>query len=166
MAFTAVVLVVLGLGMWAIYRLTTGGEQHSFARGGAAPTYVQVTAGKRYSIGVRDGVRAIKRLGIDPARLACGITPTGGQAQQLTITADADTTKAVNQVATFVAPLSGRVHIDCPGLIAVFVDNADDAGTDPSGWWLVLATIALATGLPLLLSVLRGQQREYPTEPR
>ena len=44
----------------------------------------------------------------------------------------------------------------------VFVDDADDAETDLSGLWLVLATAALVIGLPMMLSVLRRPARADP----
>lgn len=157
--FVAVVLVVLGLALWAVYRLTGSGEQHSFARGALAPTYVSVTQGDTYSIGIVGGVRELRRRALDPATTACAIAPRGGQSAQLAIVPDRKDTKAVNQIATFVAPVTGRVRVSCTGLPAVFVDDADDRVGDASGLWLVLASIALAVGLPLGLSVIRRQPR-------
>lgn len=158
-ALAGVVLVVLGLGCWALYRLTAGGERHSFAVGALAPAYVQVQDGRTYSIGIPGGARTVKARGADLGRLACEISPAGEVGQQLGVLPEPDDTKAENQVATFVAPLTGRVHVACAGLPAVFVDNAEDAGTDWSGMWLVLASASLAVGLPFVLTAMRSRQR-------
>lgn len=149
------VLVVLGLGLWAVYRFAAGNEPHSFARGGIAPTYVQVIGGNTYDLAIPDGVTAESQLGLEPAALRCTQSTPGAAAMPLSLRAEQASTKATNQIATFVAITTARIHIDCPGLPPVFVDDAVGAGTDRSGLWLVLASIALATGVPLTLSVLR-----------
>lgn len=163
MAFAAVVLIVLGLVCWALYRFAATGERHSFTPGSISPAYVHLTAGETYSLGVRGGVDELKRQRIDLTTLSCSFAPRGGSAEQLAITAERPETKATNQVATFVAPVTGRAHVECAGVTDVFVDDADDTSADLSGLWLVLASIALAIGLPLLFSVMRtasGRPRE------
>lgn len=153
-AFAGVALLVLGLGFWAVFRITWGSEQHSYARG-IAPTYVQLQRGHTYSLDLRGGVAAERQLGLDPQALSCAATPPGGSPIGLRVTPESTGTKAINQIGTFVAPRTGRVHVDCNGLPALFVDNADNAQADVSGWWLLLATAALTVGVPLTLSVVR-----------
>jgi hypothetical protein len=58
-----------------------------------------------------------------------------------------------------VAQRTGLLHVACPGFAQVFVDNADGRAYDPSGLWLVIASLALAVGIPLTLSVLRRPGR-------
>lgn len=154
-----VVLVVVGLALLALYRLTIGNEPHSYADGSSAPTRVQLRAAQNYSIGIAGGVGEMKRLGIDPAVLACTIGYPSTSNKPLKIAADAADTKATNQIATFTAPLSGRAHVECSGLPPVFVDNAEDAGFDTADLFLVLACLALAVGAPLLMSALRRPAR-------
>ena len=63
---------------------------------------------------------------------------------------------------------TGRAHIACTGVRAVYVDSVTG---DPSGYLLLLATGALVVGVPLLLSGLRrrtgsadaGRARRPPT---
>lgn len=155
MAFAGIALLVLGFGLWAVYRLSVSSERHAFAAGAIAPTYVEVTAGKTYRIAAPGGVQRESDAGVDPSALRCSVTPQGAPAVQLAITPEQAGSKATDQVATFVAPVTGKVHIDCRGGSEVFVDDADDAAADRSGLWLVLATIMLAIGAPVTLSVLR-----------
>lgn len=159
MAFAAVLLTLAGLAMWAIYRVQAGTEAHSFAPGALAPRTVHITQNRTYHIAIPGGVPAEPGLGVDPSVLACTITPPGGAAQPLNVTPEGSGTKAINQIATFVAPFTGDVHIACSRLPSVFVDDADDAAGDLSGLWLVLASVALAVGLPMMLSVLRRPAR-------
>jgi hypothetical protein len=63
--------------------------------------------------------------------------------------------KATDAIGTFAAPVTGDVHLDCIGWGAVFVDDADDAGGDLAGLFLVLCVIALTLGAALGLSALR-----------
>lgn len=153
-AFAGVTLLVLGLGFWAVFRITWGSEQHSYARG-IAPMYAQVQKGHTYSLDMRGGVAAEKLLGVDPQVLSCSAAAPGGSPVALHVDPESADTKATDQIGTFVAPSSGRIHVDCSGLPALFVDNAEGAQADVSGWWLVLATIALTVGVPLTLSVVR-----------
>jgi hypothetical protein len=154
-ATISVVLVVAGLLLCVLYRVTSGSEQHSFATGAVAPFDVSVTKGHSYSIGYPGGVDREVALGVDPVQLTCTESQTNGASTRMAITAEQVGTKATNQIATFVSPVTGPVHIACQGLTSVFVDNSDDARTDFSGFFLLLGTIALALGLPLMLSVLR-----------
>jgi hypothetical protein len=163
MAFAAVLLTIAGLVMWALYRVQAGTEAHSFSPGALAPRTVHITQNRTYHLAIPGGVPSELDLGIDPSVLGCKITPSGGAEQPLNITSEGSGTKAINQIATFVAPFTGDVHIACSGLPPVFVDDADDAAGDLSGLWLVLASVGLALGLPMTLSVLR---RPTPRKPQ
>ncbi len=61
-AAAAVALVVVGLLLWLGYRVTIGGEPHSFAAGATPPSTVELTAGKTYSIGLPGGRDQAARL--------------------------------------------------------------------------------------------------------
>lgn len=161
MAVSAVVLVVLGVWFWALYHFTVNGERHSYGADAGAPRTVRVSAGSTYHLAVHGGVRTLTRLGLAPELLGCTYTPSGrSQPRALHITPESQQTKALDQIASFVAPQYGRISVACAGVPAVFVDNADDSGSDRSGLFLLLASIALAMGIPLLLSVLRRHMRE------
>lgn len=159
MAFAAMLLTIAGLALWALYRVQAGSEAHSFSPGALAPNTVHVTQAHIYHLSIPGGVQAENALGIDSSVLRCTIAPAGGAATGLAIAAEGDGSKATNQIASFFAPFTGRAHLACAGLPPVFVDDADDAKPDLSGLWLVLATICLTIGIPLLLSVLRGGPR-------
>lgn len=150
----AVALVVAGLVLLAAFALLKGTEDHAYASG-SPPTQVEVTAGRTYSLALPGGVTQVARALGDPSALACTITPDGEAGRQLAVAPVAFDTRALHQIASFVAPVSGRVAIGCQSLPRVYVDDADDTGTDWAGVSLLLATICLTVGLPLLLSVLR-----------
>lgn len=156
--------MVVGFGLWALFRITSGSEQHSYAHG-LAPRYVQLVRGHDYTLAVRGGVPAVQQLGLDPGAIRCSATTTDARSVSLTLSAESASTKAINQIASFVSPVTGQVHVQCAGLSEVFVDDAANASPDRSGWLLVLATIFLAIGLPLALSVARRALRTRGREP-
>lgn len=158
-AFAGLVLVFCGLVFWGVSRYAASGESHSFAPDIAAPTYVQVTAGRTYSLAVPGGVQAAATQGVAAKAVRCAVNRQDSPPTPLQTTLEADTTKATDRIATFVAPMSGLIHVNCSGLSPVYVDNADGRAEDPSGLWLVLASVALAVGFPLTLSVLRRPGR-------
>lgn len=148
-------LVVLGVLCWLLYAVQAGTEQHSYAAGGPPPNYVRVVSGHTYWIAIPGGVRAESGAGLDPAKLQCTATSPGEAPGPLDVAAETGDSKAIDQIGSFVAQVSARVHVDCTGIGSVYVDNAADAGTDWSGVWLVLASILLAIGLPVTLAALR-----------
>lgn len=148
------VLVALGAVLWVLSRVVAGGEAHAFAPGHAPPRLVNLVANHTYRLAVHGGVGAEQRLGVPPARPSCTASPDGGQAVALRLTAETSSTKAVDTIASFQAPFTGPAHLRCGGLPAVYVEGV---GSDPSGWLLVLATIALTIGVALLLSGLRSR---------
>lgn len=147
----AIVLVVLGLLLWLGYRLAEGSEGHAYVEGATPPSDYALTAGDTYSISVPGGVDRADF----PAVLSCSVTPAGGESATVEVTREGDGSRALNQIGRFVAPTSGRAAVSCSTLPPVFVDDADDTGLDLAGLCLVLACLALAVGLPLLLSSLR-----------
>lgn len=153
-----VVLLVVGAGLWLAFKLLAGTEPHSYAQG-QPPEAVQLVDGHTYSLAIRGGVPAEQQLRIPPTALRCAVSNARIGVRPLTLQPEATDTKAINQVATFVAPVSGRVHLSCAGLTAVFVDDAANAPADHAGLALLLATIALTLGVPLTLSALRSVQR-------
>ncbi len=165
-AFAAVVLAVLGLGFVVLYFLGIGGERHSWVAGAAPQGAVELTAGRTYSLGIHGGVAELARRGVQPAALTCSYTPAAGATRQLQVTPLDASTRALDEIATFIAPLTGPARVACDGVGNVYVDNAGNAGADRAGWFLLAGTVALTVGLPLLLSVLRqGGTRVTPAEP-
>lgn len=158
------VLVVGGLAAWALYVQRSGNEPHAFARGGRPPAYVQVHAGKTYRIAVRGGIATETQLGIAPDSLSCTAARPGKAPGALKLTTENADTKAIDDIASFVSAVNGRLHVTCAGLGPVFVANADDAAFDWSGVWLVLASLALVAGTPLVLSLLRRAGGGSPDE--
>ncbi|MBO0841429.1 MAG: hypothetical protein J2O49_11485, partial [Sciscionella sp.] len=154
-AWVGVALVVLGAGLWLVSRLVAGTEPHVYAAG-PPPESVQLVHGHTYTLAIRGGVLAAQNLGVAPSTLRCSVSSPQIGVRPLTVRPEASDTKAVNQIATFTAPVSGRVHVSCAGLTDVFVDDAADAPADHAGLALVLATIALTVGTPLALSGLRS----------
>ena len=154
-----VVLVVVGLVLCGAYRFTASDEPHSYAADAVAPYDVGVTQGRQYHLAVHGGVEAEQNLGLVPAALVCTYTVQAGDQRSLALTAEPSTSKATNVIATFVAPVTGAVHVACTGLPAIFVDDADTASADRSGRYLLLGVLALGIGVPLLLSGLRTAYR-------
>lgn len=154
-----VALVVLGAALWLVARLVAGTQPLSYADG-PPPESVQLIAGRTYTLAIRGGVVAAQNLGVAPSTLRCSVSSPQIGTRPLTVRPESSGTKAINQIATFVAPVSGRVHVSCVGLAGVFVDDAVDAPADHSGLALLLATIALTVGIPLTLSAVRSFQRD------
>jgi hypothetical protein len=155
-AIAAAVLLILGLGCGGLYRLVSGGEQHSYTAGGLPAAGAHITAGQTYLLSVHGGVRTLADRGLDPASIQCEYVSVGSVAQRLAIVAESQDTKAANAFASFTAPFTGPVSVDCLGLGAAFIDDADNAPADLAGWYLVLAVLALTTGVALALSAMRA----------
>jgi hypothetical protein len=159
-AIAGAVLILAGLGCWALYVNASGHEPHAYARAGAPPQYVQVEIGKTYRIAIRGGVPAVAQAGVDIASLQCtAARPGAGPGALNLFIEDVNNTKATDDIASFVAATTERLHVECSGLGPVFVDNAEDAAFDWSGVWLVLASLGLLIGIPLTLSALRSAGR-------
>lgn len=152
----AIALLILGLACAALFRVLAGTEHHSYSSGAVAPQTWHLTQGKVYQLAVPGGVRALERRGIDVTAPRCTYAPTGAPVRSLSVTAEGSGTKATNVLATFVAPESGDIHVDCLGWGALFIDDADSATADLSGWMLVASVLALTGGFGLGVSALRS----------
>jgi len=162
-AVLAVLLLALGIIFAALYRVENSREHHSYNAGAQAPFAVQVTGGKQYEISTPGGVKRLAKHGIAGGNVTCTYQTGAGVApQNLAVTALGSDTRTVHAVATFVAPISGALHIACGGLSSVFVDDADNAPADPAGLFILLTTISLTAGAALGMSVL---YRRAPREP-
>lgn len=152
----AVVVLLAGLVCAGLARVVAGTEQHSYSPGAVAPQYVTLTAGRAYHLAVPGGVDELARRGVDVTTPRCSYTVRDGSSQPLTVQASGPDTKATDVVGVFTAPVGGEVHVDCLGWGALFVDDADDASPDVSGWLLVAAIVLLTAGAGLCLSAARA----------
>lgn len=151
-----VVLLALGIVLAGLSRVAAGTEHHSFAPGAVPPSSAHVTSGHQYLLSVPGGVDALSARGTDPATLRCQWSAAGTAAKSLDIEPGGPDTKATNAIASFTAPVTGAVHVDCTGWGAVFVDDADNASGDLAGLFLVLCIVAFTLGSGLALSALRS----------
>jgi hypothetical protein len=161
-------LVLVGFASWILYAVQSRGEAHSYAPGKAPPTSVRLERGHTYWLSIPDGVRGVTAAGFDPTHLRCTAARVGQAPVALSVSGESRDTKLTTRIASFIAQSTESVHIECTGIGAVYVDNATDAKYDWSGLALVLASLALAVGLPLTLSGLRSlprPPRQEPTEP-
>jgi len=154
-AIAATVLVLLGLAFAATYRIVSGTEHQSFAAGALPPDSSHVTAGKTYQLSVPGGVTTLKARGANVAAPECEWSDGGSASQSLTASAEGTGAKAVNTVATFVAPVTGDIRVDCIGWGAMYIDDADHAPADVAGWFLLLAVAALTVGAGVGVTALR-----------
>ncbi|HEU5267753.1 MAG TPA: hypothetical protein VFU35_13680 [Jatrophihabitans sp.] len=147
-------LLVVAAGVLLVARyLTAHYERHSFVDGQPPPRYVSVQAGRTYWISVPGGVEYEKDLGQPPAALQCNATQRNGPQFTLDLAREGNDTKMVNAIASFRSPVTGRVHVTCVGLPDVYLDGTS---SDPSGVLLVVGTVLLTVGVPILLSGLRS----------
>jgi hypothetical protein len=165
-AIIATILLLGGLGLTAAYRVLSGAERQSYSAGALAAATYHVTAGKTYELSVPGGVAALKKSGADIATAQCEWSSAGSGTRVLPATASGSDTKAIDVVATFTAPDTGEIHVDCSGWGAMYIDNADNAAGDAAGWFLVLGVIALAVGVGLGVSALRLAGEEVSSSRR
>jgi hypothetical protein len=152
-------LLIAGLASWAFFVQRSNTEPHSYSRGGKPPSSVRLVAGDTYSIAIHGGVDREVQLGLSPSALQCTAALAGQAPGALELVVEQQDTKATDKIASFVSAISGVVQVQCTGIGRVYVDDAADATFDWSGVWLVLASLALAIGVPLMLSALRGPVR-------
>ena len=159
----AVALLLLGLAAIGLWRVLSGSEDLPFAKGATPPSTVSVTSDHVYSLAVPGGVRAMRDRGV-PLRadgsalvLECRYTTPGQPGTvPLTVTAEGPGSKYENIVGTFVAPVTGRIHVDCSSWGAMFVPNSDDHSTDFSGWALLASVVLLTIGAALAMAEIRA----------
>jgi hypothetical protein len=155
-AAAATALIVAGLLFAALYRIVGATEHHSFTAGAVAPSSAHVTIDHDYTLSLPGGVKGLQADHVDVNTAHCEWSVGGAGSQALTVTVAGAGTKATNVVATFVAPYTGDIHVDCLGWGPMFIDDADDAQGDRAGWLLLLTTITLTVGVALGLAVLRS----------
>jgi hypothetical protein len=169
----AVVALLAGLVALVLWRVASNGE-HLPYRDGATPQPTHVTKDNTYSLAVPGGVPAMLRAGVltrsvngnEVLALQCTYALVGGPAKTpLDLTAESTSTKAENQIAQFVAPVTGRVNIACAGWGQVFVPDSDNRPYDWAGFAVLAATILLTIAAALGLSELR-RAHERPPRPR
>jgi hypothetical protein len=148
-------LLMLGLVCWGLSRFASAAEHHAFSTGSAPSTFA-VTNGNTYALSVRGGVPELSRHGQQVSGARCEWSTAQSAPQLLQVSADVDSSKPTNVVATFTAPTTGRIAITCAGWGPVFVDDADGSSADVAGWLLVVAVISLIVGVGLALSALRS----------
>jgi hypothetical protein len=154
-AVVAVLLIALAVVFAVLYRIENSREDHSYNSGGPPPVNVKITLGKQYEISTPGGMSRLIAHGALPSALNCNYTPVDGtQTRQLDTSGLPTDTRTTHAVATFVAPVSGLVRIECRALGATYIDDADNVGGDPAGLFLLLCTILLTLGAALGLSVL------------
>jgi hypothetical protein len=145
---------------------------------------VAVTSGNTYSLAVPGGMPALLAAGVGQAGagdaggsapdLECQWNSPGYPPQVLKTTAEGVDTKATDVVGSFVAPVTGRLHIDCQHWGSMFVPDADGAAGDPSGWLLLASSVLLLLGGSAAVSAgwsgwarrFAGRAADGDTEPR
>jgi hypothetical protein len=159
----AVVLIVLGLILFAGYLVFNGSEHHSFNAGATPPSAVHVTEGKTYEISTPGGIPSLLHRHLDPNSITCQYTTVDGSVHQQQVSPLGSGSRTTHAVATFVADSTGSIHLSCTGLSAgTFVDDADNSPADPAGLLLLLSTIAFALAVPFGLSYLYRRSLESP----
>lgn len=159
LAVPATLLVLLGLLLLGLYRVGSVTEKHSYSAGATAPATAHLTVAKTYTLAVHGGIDALQRRGVAIISPNCRWSVGGSALQALPVAMEKADTKATNQVATFVAPATGDVHVECAGWGAVFIDDADNASGDLAGVFLLGAVIALTLGGVLALAAARQAAR-------
>lgn len=154
-AAAAVVLIALGLFCCGMFRVLSQSAHHAYATSGKPPSTVDLTAGKQYILSVHGGTKALLSRGVNITSPECTWSVDNTESQALTVTPAGADTKATNAVATFIAPFTGHLHIECTNFGGIYVDDANDAGADNAGWYLLAGALALAIGGGLGVSAMR-----------
>lgn len=150
----AAILLAATVLFAGLYRIANGSEKHSFNSGAIPPTTFALTLGHNYEISVPGGRKSLDRRGVSTAAGRCFWSLGSGNQQALTIKLISADVRPTHAVASFDAPASGRIHIDCSDWGAVYVDDADNTGWDYAGLFLLLTTICLTLGVILAISAL------------
>jgi hypothetical protein len=154
----AVVLLVAAVLFGGLYRVADGLEKHSYNSGAVPPDTVKLTEGRTYQISVPGGRKALAERGISASVGQCSVTQPSGVTKNLSVTPLSDDVRPTNAIATFVAPFSGPVHLDCGQWGAVYVDDADNSQWDYAGLFLLLTAICLTLAVAFGLSALYARQ--------
>ncbi len=157
-------LVLLGMVFAGMSRIAAGTERHSFSPSAVPPATVQVTSGHTYLVSVPGGVDALSKRGLNPSGLRCEWSAADSGPQPLDVSLYGPDSKATNAIGSFVAPVTGAIHINCVGWGTVFVDDAANASGDAAGLLLVLCIVAFTVGLALCLSAWRSYRLGQPDD--
>ncbi len=134
------------------YRIADRSENHSYNAGATPHFPVHVTLGKQYELSTPGGLDALNRQGIVAGSVAC--TWSGGGIQSSLGISSLAGTRTVHAFATFTGPTTGEISIRCANVPELFVDDADNAASDPAGLFVLLATVSLTAGAALAMSEL------------
>lgn len=156
----AAALLIVGLGCLVLWRVLSGSSNLPYRSDASPSPTAQVTKDSTYSLAVPGGVTVLRARGVplvagqdgQMLNLQCTYTYGGSAPVALPVNAESTQTKAENTVAHFIAPLTGRIHVDCDGWGAMFIPDSDDRSADTAGWAVVIATIALTVGAAMALS--------------
>jgi hypothetical protein len=160
------VLMAMAALFAACYRIAESSGSHSFDPGAQPPAVVRLTEGDMYQLSVPGGPAGLTKAGADPNAPRCTWSSAGVTSAVLAVQPLGADSKAIHAVATFVAPVTGRVRIDCANWGEVFVDDADGAGTDLAGIFVLAATCALTIGGALVMWALwRGEVAAAASRP-
>ncbi len=160
----AVGLIIAAVLFAGLYRVANGVEKHSYNTGAVPPMTVSLTAGHSYEISVPGGRKALQDRGISASQAQCSWSQGAQTEQVLAVTALSADVRPTHAIATFVSPASGQIHIDCAGWGAVYVDDADNAGWDYAGLFLVLTAVCLTLGVALGLSAAYSRSLRSPRD--
>lgn len=138
-----------------MYRVLSQSEHHAYSASGTPPKTVHLTAGNQYILSVRGGAKALADRGVSSTTPNCTWSVDGAEPQALTVSAGGSSAKGTNAVATFIAPYTGDVHIECAGFGGIYVDDADNSPADTAGWYLFAGVLVLAVGGALGVSAAR-----------
>jgi hypothetical protein len=138
----AVIWLFLALFFGALYRFADGSERHAYNSQSTPPSAVRLTQGKHYQLSTVGGQTAMAAADEQIATANCVWQLPGGAPGPLGVTGLSPDSGATHVVGTFVAPATGSIEITCSGLGPVFIDDADNSGTD-----LALAFLLLSSGL-------------------
>jgi hypothetical protein len=148
----AVALIIATVLFAGLYRVANGVEKHSYNAGAVPPTTVELTSGHNYEISVPGGRKALINRGVAVTPAQCSWSNSAVTGQQVPVTVLSADVRPTHALATFTSPVSGRVHIDCAGWGAVYVDDSDNSGWDYAGLFLVLTTVCLTLAVAVGLS--------------
>jgi hypothetical protein len=158
------VLMAMAALFAACYRIADSLGSDSFNAGAQPPAAVRLTEGHVYQLSVPGGIGALVKARIDPNAPSCTWSSAGAASAGLAVQPLGADNKSIHAVGTFVAPATGRVHVDCGNWGEVFIDDADDAGTDLAGFFVLAATCALTIGGALVMWALwRGEVAAAPS---
>jgi hypothetical protein len=156
-------LLLIGAVCCVGYRVSSGAEHAVYSPNAVPPTSVHVTANHTYALSYPGGAGALDAQGLSAQDLQCEWSQPGGTRMTLPVVGE-DSSASRNAVATFQATVTGSIHVACDGLGAMWIDDADSAGTGWSAWFVLFAILTLVPGVGLSLSALRRGPRAVDSD--